>query len=244
MMRILFLGEGEAAGPARYFLAIARHARFRVDHAPDRSSIPSSWLKRRYGVIALSDYRHASFSADREAWVLRQLKAGTGLLMIGGWASFTGNVGGYAGSKIESALPVRCRRGDDRVNYAGGVAVVRVDGRSFKSLDWKHPPIVCGYHLAHPKKESKVLLAFRELRWQGSRVILGTKKPALVTGNFGRARTAAFLTDCAPHWAGGLVDWGRRRVRIKLGAKNQVEVGASYLGFFKQLLEWTAAPAK
>ena len=38
--------------------------------------------------------------------------------MIGGWASFTGLVGGYAGTAIEKLLPVRCVPGDDRINWA------------------------------------------------------------------------------------------------------------------------------
>lgn len=243
-MKILFLGEGSPDGPARYLLAIAKHAKFQIDHLPDRSPLPSTWQMRRYHVVVLSDYRHESWSKTSEAWLVETILQGTGLLMIGGWASFTGRVGKYAGTSVESLLPLRCVTPDDRINTPSGVFLTRGNTHDFKGLDWKNPPVVCGYHRVQVKPGARTALHFRALHWNKESARFGFSCPALVLGTAGKGRTAAFLTDCAPHWAGGLVDWGSKRVQVSLGAGNIVEVGDSYLKFFKMLIRRLANPFK
>lgn len=245
MNRILFLGEGRLEGPRRYFAAVLRHARLPFDHCPDQKPIPSVWLKRRYGAMVLSDYRHSSFSAATERWLVRQVQGGTGLLMIGGWASFTGLVGGYAGSAIEPLLPVRCIRGDDRVNYASGSLITRTSAHPLLTgIHFRQAPVVCGYHRTTIKPGSRVILTLRDLRPGRRSVGLGKPHPLLVVGEAGRARTAAVLTDCAPHWAGGLVDWGNHRVTVPIGQGEKVEVGDFYLKFFSNLVRWVGGLSK
>ena len=56
----------------------------------------------------------------------------------------------------------------------------------------------------------------------------------LVTG-----RTAALATDIAPHWVGGLIDWGSVRVTAAAVGGWQCEVGAFYATFLRNLLSWT-----
>jgi len=226
-MRVLFLGEGDITGPARYLAAILKWSRFPFDHRPDQSRLPKAWrAPNRYDVIILSDYRYSSWTPCAKEWLIKEVREnGTGLLMIGGWASFTGLVGGYAGTAIEELLPVRCIPGDDRVNWASGSIIQGVSDA----------PVVCGYHRATPKAGMQVKLQLRDLTI-GSTVRLGKPHPLLVTGAAGIGRTAAFLTDCAPHWAGGLVDWGRRRIKVRLNAATTVEVGNQYLSFFKTLI--------
>ncbi len=65
--------------------------------------------------------------------------------------------------------------------------------------------------------------------------------PALVVGTYGQGRTAAFLSDVAPHWVGGLVDWGPDRVTAQAVGGPAVEVGSDYARFWTQLLAWTMA---
>jgi len=233
MSRILFLGEGDLAGPARYLAAVLRWMKLPFDHRPDRAKIPKLWrTPRRYGAIVLSDYRYASFTDCSREWLLEEVRErGTGLIMIGGWASFTGLVGGYAGTPIERLLPVHCVPKDDRVNWAPGSVMTDVDD----------PPIVCGYHRAVPKPGTRTWLSLRDLRFQRGRASLGQPHPLLVTGAAGAGRTAAFLTDCAPHWAGGLVDWGTRRVTVPVAAGVAPEVGDRYLKFFAGLIRWATA---
>ncbi|MDR3197840.1 MAG: glutamine amidotransferase [Planctomycetaceae bacterium] len=62
--------------------------------------------------------------------------------------------------------------------------------------------------------------------------------PLLVAGQYGKGRTAALATDVAPHWVGGLVDWGKKRISQKLDNGISIEAGESYVQFFAQLVRW------
>ena len=72
--------------------------------------------------------------------------------------------------------------------------------------------------------------------------------PLLVVGNYGRGRVAALACDVAPHWVGGFVDWGTRRIAQPLSAAafpelnddGFIEVGADYAVFLRNLARWTA----
>jgi uncharacterized membrane protein len=61
----------------------------------------------------------------------------------------------------------------------------------------------------------------------------------LVLGRYGRGRTVTLATDVAPHWVGGLVDWGDRRV-VQGVADGFIEVGNWYARFFRNLVAWAA----
>ena len=55
-----------------------------------------------------------------------------------------------------------------------------------------------------------------------------------------RGRTAALATDLAPHWVGGLVDWGDgERVVAQAPGSWPIEVGNFYAQFIANLLTWT-----
>lgn len=263
-MKALFLGEGDLAGPARYLAAVLRWSGIRFDHRPDQSRLPKAWQKsHRYRVVICSDYRYSAWTPAARRWLIREVtETGAGFLMIGGWASFTGLVGGYAGSDIErDLLPVRCYAGDDRVHCPSGSLVSRAEWRvrsaelgleecsSASSSKTEFPavhsalrtrhsalPMVCGYHRAHLKPGASTVLQLRDLSFAKGRPRLGPAHPLLVLGRAGRGRTAAFLTDCAPHWAGGLVDWGRRRATVRVAAGVGVELGETYLRFFASLI--------
>ncbi len=228
-MKVLFLGEGTLDGSARYLAAILRHSRIRFDHQPNEAPIPAAFLKRRYDAVLLSDYQASCWTAQSTRWLVDAVHAGTGLMMIGGWASFTGLVGKYHGTMIEKLLPVHCLPGDDRVNRP---AVLMGSGIQ--------PVVVCGYHKVKPNPGTRTVLKFKVLNFSGSKATLGPETAALVLGLSGQGRTAAFMTDCAPHWAGGLVDWGSKRVSVKVGPHNTVEVGDQYLVFFKKWIRWLA----
>lgn len=253
MSRILFLGEGDLAGPARYLAAVLRWMKLPFDHRPDRAKIPKRWrAPKRYAAIILSDYRYASFTNCSREWLLDEVRdRGAGLIMIGGWGSFTGLVGGYARTPIEQLLPVRCVPKDDRVNWASGSVLTvnddlrltndearRRSNRRSSIVNRHSLPIVCGYHRTVPKSGTRTWLSLRDLRFRRGRASLGKPHPLLVTGTAGAGRTAAFLTDCAPHWAGGLVDWGRRRITVPVVAGVSPEVGDRYLHFFAGLIRW------
>ena len=67
--------------------------------------------------------------------------------------------------------------------------------------------------------------------------------PFLVVDDAGAGRVAAFASDVAPHWIGGMVDWGAPRIfqelPKRLGNNLFVEIGCDYAKFFEQLVRWT-----
>ena len=137
---------------------------------------------------------------------------GGGFVMVGGYLTFQGidAKGQYAGTAIEDILPVTLSRFDDRVETPQGVTpkvalahdtVARVEG------DW---PDMLGYNRVTPKDNGNVV------------VIVG-EDPLLVTGTYGQGRTAAFTSDCGPHWAPPpFVDW------------------AGYAPLWQGILDWVA----
>jgi len=137
---------------------------------------------------------------------------GGGFVMVGGYLTFQGidAKGQYAGTAIEDILPVTLSRFDDRVETPQGVTpkvalahdtVARVEG------DW---PDMLGYNRVTPKDSGNV-------------VVMVGEDPLLVTGTYGQGRTAAFTSDCGPHWAPPpFVDW------------------AGYAPLWQGILDWVA----
>ena len=103
----------------------------------------------------------------------------------------------------------------------------------FRGIPLTPSPIVVGYNEVRAKNRADVLLNLRESE-------SGRVNPLLVVGTFGSGRTAAWTTDVAPHWCGGLVDWGKKRVKIRVRNGIEIEVGDLYVKFFSQLMKWLA----
>ncbi|MBM3465377.1 MAG: hypothetical protein FJX76_25055, partial [Armatimonadetes bacterium] len=165
---------------------------------------------------------------------------GMGLLMVGGWETFTGKSGGYRATGLANLLPVRMSTDDDRRNVPTGLVLwpssshPLVDG-----LNFRRPPTIMGYNAVTPRASAQVLLSGAEIKVRGRgkspTLDVGLERPMLVVGEAGKGRTAAFCTDLAPHWCGGLVDWGRSRVEVA-----GIEVGEIYLEFILRMITWTS----
>lgn len=126
---------------------------------------------------------------------------GGALLMIGGYATFTGrhNAGNYHGTSVEEALPVECLPvNDDRMETPEGVTLeVKLPQHSImKGIEWSPSPIFNGYNRLVVKKSAQVLAGFKE-----------TRDPAIVVWTFGKGRAMAFASDIAPHWGAGFQEW-------------------------------------
>ena len=147
--------------------------------------------------------------------------------------AFNGINGKYRLSLIEEILPVRCLKGDDRKNLASGAVFVekKLSHPILKGIPLMPSPVVIGYNQVRAKKNAKVVLKLREN-------VSGIKNPLLTLGSYGKGKTAAFTTDVAPHWCGGLVDWGNQRLRINVDRNIKIEVGNFYVKFFSQLVKW------
>ncbi len=156
---------------------------------------------KKFDVLILSDvssdtlYFHPqalnSIPITNRLTMIRDYVAqGGNLLMIGGWMSFAGkgNAARFHDTAVEEALPVNIFPYDDRNEVPEGVYPIIKNPKHpiLKNLPLKWPYFM-GYNKVTSKKNADVILSFE-------------KYPLLVTGNYKKGRTAAFTSDCAPHW--------------------------------------------
>ena len=118
-MRILCIGEDAPPGSGIYLLGVLKTLQVKVAHVSSKARVPERLLRRHFNSIIFSDYPRSNLSASVEQAIVNQIRAGSGLLMIGGWGSFSGPFGRWKGSLIEELLPVRCQGKDDRRNLSG-----------------------------------------------------------------------------------------------------------------------------
>ena len=123
---------------------------------------------------------------------------GGGFVMIGGYMTFQGIEGKaqYAGTAVEEALPVTISTTDDRAECPQGILP--------KVSDPSHPivnglndpwPLLLGFNRVTAKREASVIATVDDA-------------PLIVAGKYGRGRSVAFTSDCAPHWAPtAFVEW-------------------------------------
>jgi uncharacterized membrane protein len=200
----------------------------RVTHLPAHlvpAEFPASAAELAdYDVVVLSDigansvqlapsvFERATPGADRLGTLRDWVNGGGGLLMIGGYLSFTGFEGkaAYRNTALHELLPVELLAEDDRVELpAGGRALVLEPGHTALggvAGDW---PVLLGYNRVRPRPGASVLVK-----------IGGDPLVAVVQRGAGRA--GVFTSDCSPHWAptefceqwdgyaavfGGLVEW-------------------------------------
>lgn len=238
--RILYAGDSEAGGPANYLLAILKARSFEVRHIPPSENLRPSLVRETYDAFLLSDFPKRRTPRAAEERIVEQVRRGAGLLMAGGWASFSGPFGGWRGSQIEALLPVCCKRGDDRVVFPGGAyPVLKEKHPALNGLSFQSPPVICGLNALRPKGGSLVLLTVRALMPRAGKVNLAKKEyPLLILSSDPMRRTAAFASDFAPHWCGGLLDWGGASRAFPVSAGIRVEVGLSYFRLVSALLAW------
>ena len=236
-MKILYAGDSAAGGAANYLLGILGSMKARVFHLAPSKILKPGHFKRRYDAIILSDFPAKNASTASQKAIADQVSKGSGLLMIGGWGSFSGPSGGWYGSAIEKILPVSCLRRDDRVHLPGGAHILEKKKHSmFRGLSFKNPPVICGLNRVRLKRSAAVLLT-ASANSSGARRI---EYPLLVVDSDASKRVAAFATDLAPHWCGGLVDWGKKRLRLRVKDGIWIEVGDQYVRFVSSLIRWLA----
>ena len=95
---------------------------------------------------------------DRMRAIRNYTRNGGGLLMIGGWSSFSGRFGtaAYYDTPVEEALPVNCLKGmDDRVEVPAGVKVKVLESGHpiMKGIPWESAPVFEGFNKIIPKRQ-------------------------------------------------------------------------------------------
>lgn len=243
-LKILYAGDSQAGGPANYLLAVLRYLKADFRHLPPSETLHSRLLQNKFDAIILSDCSRRKTPASSQKAIVRQVEEGTGLLMVGGWASFSGPSGGWQGTALEKILPVSCLKRDDRIAFPSGALLgLKENHPILGKISFGEPPVLCGLNEIRPKHSARVILTARKIVAVGNRVVLDPYEyPLLVVSSKSRARSAAFATDLAPHWCGGLLDWGQKCLRLPVNAKISVEVGDLYLRFVSSLITWLAQP--
>lgn len=155
-----------------------------------------------YDVVVISDVGANSFQlppqtfgasipcADRSELVRAFVERGGGVLMIGGYLTFSGIDGRarWGRTPLAEALPVVLLDRDDRVELpAGAVPAVVTDHAVVQGLE-RHWPALLGLNEVAVRREASLLAEC-------------AGHPLLVVGGHGAGRSAAFTSDVAPHWA-------------------------------------------
>lgn len=244
-MRVLYAGDGPIGGAADYLLGLLRSVRAQVRHVLPTQTLTPRLLQAPYDLIILSDFPRARAPQATQRAIGRQVAEGAGLLMVGGWASFAGPRGGWRGSLVETMLPVACRRQDDRRAFPGGALMAPLASHpSVRGLSFASPPVICGLNRLRVTSRGRVVLGARAIlarpaavRGRYRMALSAELHPLLVVSDGPRGRAAALATDVAPHWCGGLVDWGRPR-RLRVTRAVTIEVGEQYVRFVTGLLRW------
>ncbi len=191
---------------ATAFLAALR------DRGHDVTYVPSHQIHERvpdtadgfdaYDVVVISDVGANSFQLspavfewsepgpDKSVLIRDFVERGGGLLMIGGYLTFSGidAKARWGRSPLAKVLPVQVLDRDDRVELPSGEAPnTVVEHEVLASLPPTWP----------------ALLGLNEVaaRPEAATIVECAGYPLLVVGDQGHGRSAAFTSDVAPHWA-------------------------------------------
>jgi uncharacterized membrane protein len=243
LQRVCYLGDDDPGAAAIYLSGIMAHYGLPFDHVPSSRAPDAAFRSCQYALYVVSDYPAARFRPGELEHVAGGVQTGSGLLMLGGWESFHGRLGEYHRSALAEVLPVAMADGDDRRNCAQPCLIQQVAAHPIlDGLPWDCPPGIGGFNAFTPQPGAQTLLTaiqFVVRRSAGHfQFMPGAESPLLVVGEHGRGRTAALATDVAPHWVGGLVDWGDQRVVQEIHG-GFIDVGNWYARFFRNLLVWT-----
>lgn len=136
---------------------------------------------------------------DRLKMTLEAVAGGKGLMLLGGWYSFTGEIGkgGWGRTLLREIMPVKCLDFEDIVESTEGYyPEVTEDGNQiFGDLLDTIPPVL-GYNQTLEIPEGKVLLRVK-----------GTGDLLVAVRDYGNGKVLAYTSDPAPHWGLNFVYW-------------------------------------
>lgn len=154
---------------------------------------PGFFDRQKFGTAVLT-------FPDRVRLTVEAIHSGTAAMFLGGWLSFTGEMGkgGWNRTRLREVLPVQCSDYEDLIESTEGfTARPTVLGQpALAGLDFATFPPILGYNKVAPRADCPVLLTAAE-----------TGDPLLATGRFGRGQVLAYMSDPAPHWGCNFVFW-------------------------------------
>ncbi len=161
-----------------------------------------------YDAVILSDIGSNSLLLPPDVWLhsrtvpnrLKLIRSwvekGGNLLMVGGYFSFQGIDGKarWRRTPVEDVLPVTCLPYDDRVEIPEGTGaeVLIADHPILTGLEGEWP-LLLGVNEVEVREREDVSVIARLPEDQGAH-------PLLVTGHYGKGRTAVWTSDIGPHW--------------------------------------------
>ncbi|SOD58999.1 Uncharacterized membrane protein [Streptomyces zhaozhouensis] len=189
------------------FTSALQGAGWRVTHLPAHAietGFPATEEElAAYDLVVVSDVGANTFLLSRAVFgrsasepnklarIRDYVLGGGGLLMVGGYLSFSGidAKANYGPSPLGDILPVEVLRTDDRAEHPEG-APVRVPAPEHEALggvgaEW--PPLL-GYNRTRPRPGGEVLA------WVND-------DPLVAVGTAGKGRVGVFTSDMSPHWA-------------------------------------------
>jgi len=97
---VLYLGDTALRGDGSYLAGVMSYYHINFHYLASDQPCSQSLLNNDYASIIISDYPSHNFSTSQLNSIEQLVSNGMGLLMIGGWASFTGaamrlSVNGY-----------------------------------------------------------------------------------------------------------------------------------------------------
>jgi len=153
---------------------------------------PSFFDRKKFGEEVLT-------FPDRIRLTVEAVKAGKSVIFLGGWLSFTGEMGkgGWGRTGLKEILPVTCLDFEDLVESTEGFhASANEDGYGFSEIDWTGFAPILGYNKVKSRKGFHTLLQVKE-----------TGDPLLTFGKYENGKVMAYMSDPAPHWGCNFVYW-------------------------------------
>jgi uncharacterized membrane protein len=137
---------------------------------------------------------------DRIRLTIDAVHEGKRIMFLGGWLSFTGELGkgGWNRTRLREILPVRCLDYEDLIESTEGFTAEATPGHAaaFTGVDLATFPPILGYNKVLPRDGCDILLRVKQ-----------TGDPLVAVGGFGKGKALAYMSDPAPHWGCNFVSW-------------------------------------
>ncbi len=153
---------------------------------------PSFFDRKKFGTQILT-------FPDRVRLTVDAIQNGMSAMFLGGWLSFTGEMGkgGWNRTQLAKVLPVKCLDYEDLIESTEGFTAEQATGtQRFSNIDFASFPPILGYNKTLPKEDCEIILKVRE-----------TGDPLVSVGQFGKGKVLAYMSDPAPHWGCNFVYW-------------------------------------
>ncbi len=154
---------------------------------------PGFFDRQKFGTTVLT-------FPDRVRLTVEAVEQGKGLMLLGGWLSFTGELGkgGWNRTPLKQVLPVKCLDFEDLMESTEGFTAQKTECTDavFRNIDFDTFLPILGYNRTLPHEDGKIILNVKE-----------TGDPLVAIREFGKGKVLAYMSDPAPHWGCNFVYW-------------------------------------